>query len=51
MAKEEKNQIGEKLHELERQVDLSLNEKKYEKIGVQGLNQRIIDLNTYVKDL
>lgn len=28
-----------------------MNEKKYEKLGFEGLNQRVLDLNSFIKDL
>jgi len=36
---------------MEKQIDLTLNEKKYEKMGFEGLNQRVMDLNKFIIDL
>lgn len=36
---------------MEKQIDLTLNEKKYEKMGFDGLNQRVMDLNKFIIDL
>ena len=36
---------------MEKQIDLTLNEKKYEKMGFEGLNQRVVDLNKFISDL
>ncbi len=34
----EKELLNDKIKDMERQFDITLNEKKYEKIGLEGLN-------------
>jgi hypothetical protein len=39
------------LKDLEKQIDLNLNKKKYEKMGFDGLNRRVHDLNSLIAEL
>ncbi len=47
----EKENLHEKLRELEKHVDIGLNEKKYELKGIEGLNKKVKDLNLYITEL
>ncbi len=43
--------MNDRIKDMEKQFDITLNEKKYEKMGLEGLNQRVMDLNQYIQDL
>jgi hypothetical protein len=50
-VKLEKENLHEKLRELEKHVDIGLSEKKYELKGIEGLNKKVKDLNLYITEL
>jgi predicted transcriptional regulator len=36
---------------MERHLDVTASEKRQERVGFEGLNQRVTDLNAFVKEL
>jgi hypothetical protein len=48
VSKQERDQLNEKIREMERQMDSMLSHNKYEHIGIEGLNARIQDMNEYI---
>ncbi len=43
--------LASQLRDMERHIDVTASEKRQEKVGFEGLNQRVTDLNAFVKEL
>jgi hypothetical protein len=39
------------MRDMERHLDVTASEKRQERVGFEGLNQRVTDLNAFVKEL
>ena len=50
-TKSEKDKLNSKIKDLERQIDIGLSDKRYERQGSEGLNKQIQDLNSYNTEL
>lgn len=49
--RDEKEQLNERIREMERHMDSMLSHNKYEQIGIDGLNSRIHDMTNHINDI
>lgn len=47
----EKDTMNERMQEMERHMDAILNQNKTEQVGIDGLNNRLQDMNAYINHL
>lgn len=50
-SKDEREQLNERIRDIERQMDAMLSHNKYEQMGIEGLNTRMQDMNNYINHI
>jgi hypothetical protein len=49
--KDERESMNERIREMERHMDSMLNQNQSEKVGIDGLNQRLQDMSAYINHI